>query len=427
MALADFERLLKSSIGLDARSIGSATVERAVRLRQSVFNLQDRDAYWQRVNGCKSELDALIEAVVVPETWFFRDPEAFATLARIGHAQRLRAPAGDVLRVLSLPSSTGEEPYSMAMALLDAGVPGDRFRVDAVDVSARALAQAERAVYGKNAFRGHELTFRDRYFDATPLGHRLNDTVRRQVQFRQGNVLADDFLPGLHIYDVIFCRNLLIYFDRATQDRAVDVMDRLLKPTGIVFVAPSETGVLLNHNFASAKVPMAFAFRKAAPSSVERKKTVHLKADPTYNAHVGPGNESVGSGNVSGFSRTIAAQEPKSATAPKQPPAVQRPVDLDDVARLADQGRFVEASICCEEHLRQHGPSARAFCLLGLVSDAAGDTTDASNYYRKALYLDPDHLETLIHLAFLVEQQGNAAGAQVLRNRVRRLEQNGSL
>jgi chemotaxis protein methyltransferase WspC len=74
-----------------------------------------------------------------------------------------------MLRILSLPCSTGEEPYSIAMALLDAGIPGDRFRVDAIDISARALERARAAVYGDNAFRGQPLDFRDRYF--TPSRH----------------------------------------------------------------------------------------------------------------------------------------------------------------------------------------------------------------------------------------------------------------
>ena len=127
---------MKASIGLDAGSIGPPSIERAVQERLSACGLSDRQVYWERVRASATELQALIEAVVVPETWFFRDREAFATLASIGHERWLRAPADGVLRLLSLPSSTGEEPYSMAMALLDAGVPADRFRIDAVDVSA---------------------------------------------------------------------------------------------------------------------------------------------------------------------------------------------------------------------------------------------------------------------------------------------------
>jgi chemotaxis protein methyltransferase WspC len=91
--------------------------------------------------------------------------------------------------------------------------------------------------------------------------------------------------------------------------------------------------------------------------------------------------------------------------------------------RLADQGHFVEAATCCEAHLRRHGPSATAFYLLGLVRDATGSESEAGDCYRKALYLDPDHADAQIHLAFLMERRGDVAGAQVLRSRARRLQQ----
>src|SRR5207249_345639 len=229
--------------------------------------LQETHAYWERVRASEAELQELIEAVVVPETWFFRDREAFAALALTVYEDWLGAHPEDDLRLLSLPSSTGEEPYSMAMALLDAGFPANRFRVDAVDISARALARAGHAVYGKNSFRGNELGFRDRHFEATTHGYRLSDAVRRQVQFQQGNLLAAGFLPGVESYDVIFCRNVLIYFDRAAQDRALTVLVRLLTPKGVLFVAPSETGLLIR-GASSKRQPIA---RSICDSTVHRR------------------------------------------------------------------------------------------------------------------------------------------------------------
>jgi len=421
MAPTDFEHLLKASIGLDVGSIGPSSIERAVQERLSACGLRDRHVYWEHVHTSQTELQALIEAVVVPETWFFRDREAFATLANIGHENWLRAPADRVLRLLSLPSSTGEEPYSMAMALLDAGVPADRFRIDAVDVSVRAIERAERAVYGRNSFRSQDLTFRDRHFEATTLGHRPSEAVRRQVHFRQGNMFAEGFLPGQDIYDVIFCRNLLIYFDRPTQDRAVEVLQRLLTSNGTLFVAPSETGLLLIHDFVSAKIPLAFAFRPSAGRSREPKpanvRSVTSRRTPLPRA-----------------SPVSVRQAPALKPAPGsfQPlPRTVQPAELhaglDQAVRLADQGCLVEAASCCEEHLRQHGPSVKAFYLLGLVRDAAGNPTDASNYYRKALYLDPEHHETLVHFALLVEHQGDSAAAHVLRERARRVEQHSKI
>jgi chemotaxis protein methyltransferase WspC len=418
MALNDFEQLLKASIGLDAGSVGESCIERAVQERLSACALPDRHAYWERVRSSGTELQALIEEVIVPETWFFRDREAFALLASIGHEKWLRGSADGVLRLLSLPSSTGEEPYSMSMALLDTGVPADRFRIDAVDVSARAIAQAERAVYGRNSFRGQDLTFRDRHFEATALGYRPSDSVRRQVRFRQGNLLAADFLPGLDLYDVIFCRNLLIYFDRATQDRAVIVLQRLLTSNGTLFVAPSETGLLLCHDFVSAKIPLAFAFGKSDAGCRDPKPTARpVRRSTPFRVATPPGRRE----------GPPATREKLTAAPPPIPSTDRRAgmqAGLDEAVRLANQGSLVEAATCCEQHVQRYGPSANAFHLLGLVRDAAGNPTDASKYYRKALYLDPEHHDTLVHFAFLVEQQGDRAGAQVLRNRARRVEKN---
>ena len=194
MMLAEFEDLLKRTMGLDVASVGSSAVARALQERMSACDLGDWQAYWEYLHASRTELQELIEAVVVPETWFFRDPEAFAAMVRLARAEWLANHATGVLRLLSLPCSTGEEPYSMAMALLDAGFPVDRFRIEAIDISARSLAWAERGVYGKNSFRGSEMAFRGRYFSLTAHGHQLVDSVRRCVKFKQNN-LFDVRLP----------------------------------------------------------------------------------------------------------------------------------------------------------------------------------------------------------------------------------------
>ena len=398
-SLAAFGDLLKQSIGLDAGSIGVSAIERAVQTRQLAFEGCDRTAYWQRLQGNAAELQALIDAVVIPETWFFRDGEAFTAMAAMAREQWLGAPEAAVVRLLSVPSSTGEEPYSMAMALLDAGVPADRFRIDAVDVSARVLVSAGQATYGRNSFRARDLTFRDRYFEPIASGYRLKDSVRRQVHFQQGNILAWDFLQGVEPYDAVFCRNLLIYFDRETQDRAMSVLRRLLKASGVVFVAPSETGMLLNHGFESAKLPRAYAFHKQGAARVHAPKPHRVRP-----AHRSP----------------LASSAPLAPDPEGTAPSESAKVALSEAVRLADLGRVAEAAARCDDHFLKHGPSAGLFHLKGLLSESVGDVQGAASFYRKALYLDPAHHDTLIHLALLLEQQGDVPGAKVLKDRARR-------
>jgi chemotaxis protein methyltransferase WspC len=407
-------------MGLNVASIGSAAIARAVQERLAICQLDDPRAYLERVRASPAELQALIETVVVPETWFFRDRHSFTTLARLAVHEWIPSHPEGVLSVLSLPCSTGEEPYSIAMALLDAGFPADRFHVDAVDISDRSLVLGIRAVYGRNSFRGDDLRFRDRHFDATMEGYQLKETVRRQVRFRQGNMFAADFLPGSGIYDVIFCRNVLIYFDRPTQDRALGVLNRLLEASGVLFVAPAETSLPANHGLVSTQEPLAFAFRRAAafPTPSKRQRRVApLSPAPSPRPPVAPAE-------LRRSAPPIRPGGPDRATPrDRGTPPIDPAVDLDETTRLANQGRFVEAATRCDEHLRRFGPSAPLFYLIGLVRDATGHAPEAAASYRKALYLDPNHYDTQIHLALLMEKQGDIAGAQVLRKRAGRLEQ----
>ncbi|MGN4065717.1 CheR family methyltransferase, partial [Burkholderia gladioli] len=243
----------------EAAAASSAVMQRARQL-----NDEDLDAHWRLLQTSADEQRALIEQCVVPETWFFREREAFVALAARA-LERLRAEPSLPLRVLSAPCSTGEEPYSAAMALVDAGIDPARLQIDALDISARAIAQAQRAEYGRNSFRGHALEFRARHFTPTAHGWRLDARIRDCVRFRRANLLELG-RPGQAAdegrYDFIFCRNVLIYFDRQAQERALRALDARLAEDGLLFVGPAETGVVMRQAMSSAKIPLAFAFRR---------------------------------------------------------------------------------------------------------------------------------------------------------------------
>jgi chemotaxis protein methyltransferase WspC len=412
MIFVEFENLLKRTIGLDAASIGSSAIKRAVQVRTSACNLKDSKAYWEFLRTSKAELQELVEAVVIPETWFFRDREAFLAMARMAHEEWLPHHTRGVLRLLSLPCSTGEEPYSMAMALLDGRFPGDRFRVDAVDVSTRVLAHAKGGIYGKNSFRGKELGYRDRYFAQTEHGFHLTNTVRQQVRFKQGNLFDVGFLSDAGVYDLIFCRNMLIYFDGSTQERAVGLLTRLLTANGVLFVGPSETNLLLNYEFVPMDFRLAFAFHKAAGShaskrGMERAAKRRCEA-PRF---------------VTRRSEVPQTPAAKSSPSPLPVSAPAEKLSIAEIRSMADQGQLAEAARRCEEYLLGGEPSAEALHLLGLIRDASGNLPEAANYYRKTLYLDPTHHQALIHLALLLEKQGDRGGAKVLNDRARRLDQ----
>ena len=404
------EQLLEKTIGLDAASIGSASIQRAVRVRMRSLGLRRLEDYKQFLEESRAEWNELVESVIVTETWFFRDAEAFAAVVRLVLEEWLPAHPDAPVRLLSLPCASGEEPYSLAMALLDAGVASARFQIDAVDISARALAQAERAIYGKNSFRGEDLAYRDRYFQPSKQGFVLVPAVRHCVKFRRGNLFSELFRHRHSCYDFIFCRNLLIYFDRPMQRRAIEKIERLLVPSGVMIVSPVEQPLLLNHGFVSTNIPGACAYRKAQ-KAVRSRRTARLSKQPVIPAGLQP-------------SSTSQSQLPYSRRT--IPPAVgrgslSRHADLETARRLADVGHLEAAAEVYEAHLLESKASAQAYYLLGLVRDAAGDTR-ALDCYRKALYLEPDHYESLLQMALLLQKNGDPIRARTFKSRAQRVK-----
>src|SRR5262245_22602007 len=246
--MKEIERALRERVGLDSASIGSSVIQRSVRLRMKSRGIKKIEDYSRFLLSSSSEWNALTESVVVAETWFFRDVEPFNALVRLVLEKWLPSTERR-LRLLSLPCSSGEEPYSLAMALLDAGVPSERLEIDAIDISARALSRARNGIYGKNSFRVNNLDFRNKYFRSTPEGFSLAPAVLKLVRFSEGNVLADNFQPPNSIYDFIFCRNLLIYFDGANQSKALARIHDLLAPDGFLFVGAAEQPLVFDKGF----------------------------------------------------------------------------------------------------------------------------------------------------------------------------------
>ena len=405
-----FFAFLKERIGLDVASVGEAIIERAVRQRSQAVLAQTPEAYWRHLQSSHDEQQALIEAVIVPETWFFRYPESFATLARLAKARLAEIKQMRALRILSLPCSTGEEPYSIAMALLDAGLAPHQFKVLGLDVSPLSVERAKRGVYGKNSFRGSDIDFRERHFTEEADGFHIADRVREQVRLQVGNLLDPGLLANEPSYDFVFCRNLLIYFDQPTQKQVFDVLKGLTHLDGVLFIGPAEGSLLGRHGMRSIGVPQSFAFSRQVepvkpepvfvpvPAPVPQRSAAPIPVKPRP------------------FS-TVSAQG-----LPVKAPHTDAGDLLSRIATLANEGKSAEARAACEQYLSNHPPAAQVFYWLGLLSDVAGSALEAQGYYRKALYLEPQHPQALMHLAALLESQGDSAGARRLQARAARSE-----
>ncbi|EJZ56734.1 chemotaxis protein CheR [Pseudomonas sp. TH49] len=407
-----FFDFLKERIGLDVTSVGPAIIERAVRQRTTLSQAAHSDEYWQLLQGSRDEQQALIEAVIVPETWFFRYPESFATLGKLARKRLDELNNMRALRILSLPCSTGEEPYSIAMALLDAGLKPHQFKVDGMDVSPLSVDKARRALYGKNSFRGQDLDYRERHFTAEPEGHRVNEAVREQVRLQAGNVLDPTLLAGEPPFDFVFCRNLLIYFDQPTQKQVFEVLKRLTHVDGVLFIGPAEGSLLGRLGMRSIGIPQSFAFSRhndPLPEPVSLPTPTPLPVRQPLRSPPPP---------------PPVRPRPFASVAPLPVNSKSATSDaatlLANIAALANEGKSAEARAACEQYLRSHEPVAQVFYWLGLLSDVAGAALEAQSYYRKALYLEPQHPEALMHLAALLQAQGDSAGARRLQERAAR-------
>ncbi|MBB2895401.1 protein-glutamate O-methyltransferase CheR [Pseudomonas sp. AS2.8] len=399
--------LVRARTGL---AIADDMLGRAIRQRLRERQEGDAEGYMARILDDEAEFADLLDLLVIPETWFFRDPQAIAHAARF--AQERHARSGVPVRLLSLPCSTGEEPYTLAMALFDTGLPAAAFEVTAVDINEPSLERARRGLYGRNSFRARDLSFRDRYFDAEGDRYRLAERVRNQVRFRQGNILQLGSLRDGTAFDVVLCRNLLIYFDDQTQGRALSHLAALMHDDGLLCVGSSEMVSAMRHGFASLGVAHASALVKRQAAAPEQPRSPTPAAPPR---------------------RKAAARSPATATLPARlrarslpasapvTPVSAGPAPLDEAQRLADAGRGAEAEMLLRNLLEADRSQAGAHFLLALILPDAR-AAEAERALRQALYLEPGHYPALCRLALICERAGRLDEAGRLRERAARIQ-----
>jgi chemotaxis protein methyltransferase WspC len=424
-------RILAERIGLDPSSVGGGQLMRALHVRMSELQLGSQSDYIQLLRESHAEQDALIEEVVVPESWFFRDDAPFRLFRDYVRTRWLSPTERGPLRVLSIPCAGGEEPYSLAIALRELGLPAERWSIDAVDVSRRSLDRAMRGVYGEHAFRAIDPEHRERYFRPHPGGHELDPTIRTSARFQRGNLLDPHLFQDAPPFDVILCRNLLIYLDPAARRRAIDTLDRLLVPSGLLFLGHAERTEIGDSRFEPVDAPECFAYVHVAPGSVPvgsrgpeatatTLKSPQKRAVSTPSPRVREGRGG-GARRVATTHRPNPKLPPRGGSRPEKAERDDRSSLLVEAAALADRGETRDAAERCERFLRESGPSAPAYFLLGMLKQAEGDGRRAEEYLQKTIYLDPRHDEALLALALLADRRGDPIAAAGYRRRAERV------
>lgn len=441
--LARVEDVLQSACGVTlARSLRRSletALGRAARSRGL-----EPDAFLRKLLVREAAaVECFIEHAVIGETYFFRHPEHLRTLARL--AQTHPAPC---FQVWSAGCASGEEPYSIAMALLAEGLPEGRFRVLATDVSGRALQRAREGVYGPWSLRRIEPEQEKRFLVANGEDYSVIPQVRRAVEFRRHNLAVDP--PPFMGLGAIFCRNVLIYFPTELAQEVLKRFISALAPGGLLFVSPAEVPLTNGLGLetvdaegsvalrlpvpgapravtAESRLPRLGTGRKQVASAVppsrgpqalddsraRRARVPAWGAEPSMSggpltSGTSPGDSRAGAvtgrtapGLAGAAVRLASSGAADSRGAGVRPslngpgasrpswaaPAAEEAPPLERAIIAARAGHFVDAEALAREAAKALVPEA--YLLLSLVAEVRGDLNGAVEAVRKALYLEP--------------------------------------
>lgn len=403
MNLAPIVSFLEKEIGLSKSSASDPSFTGAIAERVKKSGKPDVMAYLHLLAHSEVELQAMIQAVLVPETWFFREVQSFdPVLSAVRH--QLWGPQR--INVLSAPCSTGEEPYTLAILLRQLGLGPEAYSVDGIDLSRPSILTARRGVFTENSFRGKSKQQPQReFFCGHPEGWELRQEVKDDVTFRVGNLL-DRMVLHKGYYQVAVCRNLLIYLsDRARREVLASLRDAL-RDDGLLVLGIAEASTVPGDLFAPYGDGPYPVFSKANGPKLPPRRAQKKRAKRVLDA-------------------VPAAVSTPLKVAPVEPTLVdpQPPRDLLKEARLlADRGELVAAGELCQEFLESEGPHAEVYFLKALVATSLGKDEEAAGELRRAVYLDPDHSDALLQLALLHERQGDSETAQNFRRRALEVE-----
>ncbi len=381
MSIRALTGLLRQHIGLDPESIGQDAVDQSIQRRMDTVGVTNPEQYYLMVTAEPQELSALVDEITVGETWFFREFRAFSVLQEKALRCRTSLNSQSPFRVASMPCSSGEEAYSIAMALMDIGLQADQFVVDGFDINTEAIQKAHKADYGRVSFRGTMPDFSKPYFDETGAGFRLKLSVKQCASFHQVNLLELTQNIEVKPYDVIFCRNFLIYLDTPSRQKMADVLRASMKENGVLIVGHCEAPSMSQFGFSTLDRSRRFCFSKKVNNNTQKaddstsEKSVFLplqrkpEKKPSYSS-------SVTQQKNSSFTKSLQAADPQcskqSPLLPQKPEKTAKSLleqvseetsaeemlssdaMLEAIEDLVDCGKLSKARESCQQLMQQN-------------------------------------------------------------------------
>ncbi len=240
--LIPFRALIREKCGVTFKSDALHLLESSVNKRTAACELGSREEYLKKVSGDEEELHRLIDLITINETYFMREGQHFGVLCDIVMPEMLAGKSGKI-RILSAGCSTGEEAYSILISLIEKFGMSIKNRVEiyGVDIDRNVIKTAQEAVYGNNSFRNDEQMLTKYFTKRTDNRRDLVPVIRGAVDFRICNLLRLPYPEDLQKMDIIFYRNVSIYFDRDVQKAIFQNLSSILNPEGYIFLSSTET------------------------------------------------------------------------------------------------------------------------------------------------------------------------------------------
>jgi chemotaxis protein methyltransferase CheR len=426
-----------SGIYLEEGKLDSLRISLVTRATR--FGILDYDEYYELLSSSEDEFRELMNLVTINETSFFRFPAQFEALRDfvIPEILESKGRSSRSFRVWSAGCSTGEEPYTIAMTLLDSMLEGCGYRCEVLgtDVSTQALDKAKAGVYRPRSIKNLSESVVERWFEPEADGYRPIERVRNAVDLTFHNLVKEPYpLALLSSWDVIFCRNVTIYFRIESTKRVVNNFYESLNPGGYLFIGHSETLSSISDRFEAVEIGGVFLYRKPAAKrlftfgdggKVERKSgllravrhpvsTVGQAARPTSRLRAR-------SETIPSTRSTPVALPVESESAEENPPASGIPkstVDLIKSAReLLELGRPDDARALADEVLVTEPQNVEALLVRSYAHADAGDLEAAVTDASTAVSVDPllASARYILGIIYLREGEEHAALAEFKR------------
>ncbi len=226
--------------------------------------LESFEAYLEliRSGAGGNELNRLFDAITTNETYFFREAEQFHVLFDEILPKLMQKKIAKNIRIWSAACSTGEEPYTISIILMEKMLNPGQFEICASDISEGVLNSAKRAVYNSYSVRNIPGTYLEKYFSNSQQSYALKPLVKNTVRFMSINLVEDKKLRAFRGMDIIFCRNVLIYFDNRAKQKAVSNIYNSLNPGGYLFIGSSESLHNVTRAFRPNVINKVIAYQK---------------------------------------------------------------------------------------------------------------------------------------------------------------------